>query len=61
MNYGNSCIINPKGEFIAGPVKEKEEIIYADLDLSEITAAKRMFDAAGHYARPDVFEFKVKK
>ncbi len=59
INTGNSCIINPKGEFIAGPVEAKEEIIYADIDLSEITAAKRMFDAAGHYNRPDVFKFEV--
>ena len=61
INTGNSCIINPKGEFIAGPVEAKEEIIYADIDLNEITASKRMFDAAGHYARPDVFKFEVVK
>lgn len=60
INFGNSCILNPKGEFIAGPVKEKEEILYADIDLSQIIEAKRMFDAAGHYSRPDVFDFKVK-
>ncbi len=60
INTGNSCILNPKGEIIAGPVKEKEEIIYADIDLSQITEAKRLFDVAGHYSRLDVFEFKVK-
>jgi len=61
INRGNSCIINPKGEIIAGPLKEKEGILYADIDLSDITKAKRMFDVAGHYARPDVFEYKVKR
>lgn len=61
VNIGNSCVINPKGEIIAGPIREKEEIIYAQIDLSEIITAKRMFDAAGHYYRKDVFEFKVKK
>jgi nitrilase len=61
INTGNSCIINPNGEIIAGPIEAKEEIIYADVDLNLVTAAKRMFDVAGHYARPDVFEFKIKR
>ena len=39
----------------------KEEILYANIDLGEIVKSKRMFDAAGHYARPDVFKFKVNK
>jgi len=61
INVGNSCIIAPNGKILAGPLEAKEDILYADIDLSEIIAAKRMFDAVGHYARPDVFEFKVKK
>jgi nitrilase len=61
INTGNSCIVDPNGEFIAGPVEMKEEILYAKIDLNEIIKAKRMFDAAGHYSRPDVFEFKVNK
>jgi nitrilase len=59
INVGNSCIINPQGEFEAGPVEGREEILYAELDLNLIPASKRMFDVAGHYARPDVFKFKV--
>lgn len=61
INPGNSCVINPNGEYIAGPLNSKQEILYADLDLSEIIPAKRMFDAAGHYSRPDVFNFSVTK
>ena len=61
INTGNSCIIDPNGEFVAGPSEMKEEIIYAKIDLDEIIKSKRMFDVAGHYARPDVFEFKVNK
>ncbi len=61
INTGKSCIINPKGEFIAGPAEGKEEIIYADIDLTEIIAAKRMFDVSGHYSRPDVFKYSVVK
>ena len=59
VNTGNSCIINPKGEIIAGPIEASEEIIYADIDLTQISAVKRIFDAAGHYARPDVFKFTL--
>lgn len=59
INPGNSCIINPRGEYIAGPISMKEEIIYAGLDLRQIPAAKRMFDVTGHYARPDVFDYKI--
>jgi nitrilase len=61
INSGNSCIVNPKGEIITGPLEMKEEIIYAEVDLNLVTESKRMFDAAGHYARPDVFKFKVNR
>lgn len=61
INSGRSCIINPHGEIIAGPVENKEETIYAEIDMKQITAAKRMFDVAGHYARPDVFKFGVNR
>ncbi len=59
INPGNSCIINPRGEFVAGPLPEKEEILYAEIDLKQILAAKRMFDVTGHYARPDVFKYFI--
>jgi nitrilase len=61
VNTGNSCIVGPKGNFIVGPVEKREEILFAELDLREITASKRMFDVSGHYARPDVFNFSVNR
>lgn len=60
INVGNSCIIAPGGQILAGPLEAEEGILYADLDFDQILSAKRMFDACGHYARPDVFEFSVK-
>ena len=59
ISTGNSCIINPKGEIIAGPLDAKEGLLYADINLQEIIAAKRRFDSVGHYARPDVFNFSI--
>jgi nitrilase len=60
VNTGNSCIIDPKGQIIAGPLEAEEGILYADIDLNTITEAKRMFDVVGHYSRPDVFNFSIK-
>ncbi len=59
ISTGNSCIVNPNGKIIAGPLDSKEGIIYADINLQEIIAAKRKFDAVGHYSRPEVFNFSV--
>ncbi len=61
INPGNSCVIAPNGKIIAGPLTEKEGLLYADIDLKEIISAKRMFDVAGNYSRPDVFTFKINK
>lgn len=60
INVGNSAIIAPNGKIVAGPLEAEESILYADLDLDDITKAKRMFDVAGHYSRPDVFHFELK-
>ena len=61
INQGNSCIINPKGQFITEPLKAKKSIIYADIDLDLIASSKWIFDATGHYARPDVFKFSMNR
>jgi nitrilase len=61
INKGNSCIVNPKGEFIAGPLSSSQEILYADIELSLIQDQKWMFDVAGHYARPDVFNYCINR
>jgi nitrilase len=60
INVGNSSIIAPNGQFLAGPLEAEEGILYADIDLKQIIKAKRMFDVVGHYSRPDVFSFNVK-
>ncbi len=61
INPGLSCIVNPQGDIIAGPLKAEEGILYAEVDHKLIAAAKRSFDVAGHYARPDVFQFLVNR
>ena len=59
INVGDSAIVNPDGEFIAGPVRNKEEILYAEVDSQMIRGSKWMLDVAGHYARPDIFKLTV--
>ena len=61
FSRGGSAIVSPLGDLLAGPEFDRETILYADLDLDEIVRGKFDFDAAGHYARPDVFELRVKQ
>ncbi|MBI2882174.1 MAG: hypothetical protein HYY21_11315 [Candidatus Tectomicrobia bacterium] len=59
-NGGGSCIIDPHGRVIAGPLGGEEDILYADIDLEEMVLAKLRYDYAGHYNRPDVFTLIVR-
>lgn len=56
---GNTVIIGPNGEILAGPVRHEEKILYGELDLAAVHSARRMFDPVGHYHRPDVFRLAV--
>lgn len=56
---GQSVIIDPRGEIIAGPA-DGETILYATASLDEIRKAKSACDPAGHYSRPDLFELRLK-
>jgi len=54
MSRGNSTIVAPGGEVLAGPLVGEAGLVRATLDLSQIAAGRRMFDPTGHYSRPDV-------
>ncbi len=56
---GGSCIVDPFGRVLAGPDYDGPTVLTADLDLGEIAKGKYDLDAAGHYARPDVFRLHV--
>jgi len=58
---GGSCIIAPDGSYMVEPVFDKECLITATLDLQKIKEEQMTLDVSGHYARPDVFEFKVNR
>ena len=56
---GHSGIVGPSGKLIAGPLREEEGIVTARGNLGEVLLQKMQSDHAGHYSRPDVFEFHV--
>jgi nitrilase len=51
-----TTIISPEGTPLCTPITEGEGMAIADLDFSLITKRKRMMDAVGHYARPDLLQ-----
>jgi nitrilase len=59
VTRGGSCIVDPLGKIMAGPVYDQEAILTADIDLSDVVRGKFDFDVVGHYARPDIFELRV--
>ncbi|WP_151083388.1 carbon-nitrogen hydrolase family protein [Nocardioides cynanchi] len=59
MSRGHTTIVEPGGEILAGPVTEREEILYAEIDTDRVLRERQLFDPVGHYARPDVFTLHV--
>ncbi|HET7888177.1 MAG TPA: nitrilase-related carbon-nitrogen hydrolase [Bradyrhizobium sp.] len=55
---GDSCIIDPRGEIIAGP-GEGETILIAEGSREAVLAAKSLSDIGGHYSRPDLLRLVV--
>lgn len=58
---GCSGIIGPDGNYLAGPVVNEETILTAKANLGTVMLQKMIADHAGHYTRPDVFEFRVNR
>ena len=59
INPGDSVVIAPRGEIVAGPMRNEKGILYAEVDSSLAGVSKRDFDVAGHYSRPDIFTLSV--
>jgi len=59
LSRGNSAIIGPGGEVLAGPLIGEEGILYAEIDARQARAARQQFDPVGHYGRSDVLRLVV--
>ncbi len=61
INDGNAVVFEPGGGPIAGPLHQKQEVLYADIDAGKAPASRRSLDVTGHYARPDIFTLSVNR
>jgi nitrilase len=60
VGRGGSAILAPDGSYLAGPLWDEEGILVAELDPARLYEERQRFDPAGHYHRPDVFEFGIR-
>ena len=59
VSRGGSCIVDPFGKLLAGPVYDQDALLVADLDAELVIKGKFSFDVVGHYARNDIFQLQV--
>ena len=59
IGSGGSAILNPAGLYLAGPVLDREEILYAELRDADRRATKAYIDTLGHYSRFDVVSLRL--
>lgn len=59
INSGKSCLIEPGGNIITGPIANENTILYGEVDLQKVRTSRRSLDVAGHYNRPDIFKFTL--
>jgi len=58
---GGSAVIGPDSEYIVEPVRGREALLVAELDLERVAEEKLTLDVAGHYSRPDIFDLRVNR
>ena len=56
---GGSAIIGPDGRYVVEPVYDEARVLVAELDLGRIREESMTLDVAGHYHRPELFEFRA--
>ena len=61
VNPGDAVVYKPFGGIHAGPMRREKGLLLAEIDASAARAARRKFDVAGHYARPDILSLTVNR
>ena len=59
INPGDAVVYKPFGGLVAGPMHLEKGFLTADIDPGIARAARRRFDASGHYSRPDIFTLTI--
>lgn len=58
---GGSGVVNPRGEYIAGPVYGKETVVYADVDLAFCDQGRYGVNLTGNYSRWDLLNVHMQQ
>jgi nitrilase len=58
---GGSAIVAPDGSYVVPARFDAPAILHAQLDLDRVRQEAMTLDVAGHYHRPDCFEFHVNR
>ena len=61
VNDGDSLVVSPNGQIVAGPLRSTHGILYAEIDTAASRDQGWYMDTAGHYNRPDVFDLTVNR
>jgi nitrilase len=59
INSGDSVVVAPGGDLVAGPLHEEHGLLFAEIDPGRVAASHRTLDVAGHYSRNDIFTLTV--
>jgi nitrilase len=58
---GGSAIVGPDGQYLVEPLYDAPGVLVAELDLGRIREESMTLDVAGHYHRPELFDFAVRR
>ena len=58
---GGSAVIGPDAGYVVEPVRGRELLLTAEIELDRIAEEKLTLDVAGHYSRPDLFDLRVNR
>lgn len=59
INPGDSVVVAPGGEIVAGPLHEEHGMLLAEVDPGVVAGRHRTLDVTGHYSRDDIFTLTV--
>ena len=59
LNPGDSVVVSPTGELVAGPLHQEHGLLLAEIEPNLVAAAHRTLDVVGHYSRSDIFRLSI--